>query len=293
MERMAPAHPEQSQEEREKQYVKKSIDALGIDFHIEEYPELWLALTETGVHFEDALCMAREINVLWNKLKLTGITREKMMLCAVLHDVGKAGPNLSSVPLRKAVRHLFVPPAKPFNPFREEGGQRKEKSVHDFMLETDIQNAPEITRVLGSELGIDVDTKLILDFWRDHADWTYALLQKNRKPPIDDELVTIASMHHVLEGRNPANIPLDDVHPGSGILEMMDKYQALALIDKYQAFRWRNKFNHEKAIMAVRGLVERNRTLNPTARNEYNRIIDILEASGEALTTTLTARSAA
>lgn len=101
------------------------------------------------------------------------------------------------------------------------------------------------------------------------------------------DLAIIASTHHVLEGYNPAALPLDDIHPGSKTLELMDKYQALAMVDKYQAFRRRSGFDHDAAIRSLREMVQKNERLNATSKKEYDRIIDTLDASKEELAQTL------
>jgi len=278
---------EASEAHLQRRRVKESVDRLNIGFRVERHPELWSALAETGEHFDDAVCMAREIDAVWDKLELKGISREKMMLCALLHDVGKAGPEKRSTELHRAIKQLFAPPRKPFNPFRQQNGRTVPKTIRDFMEETEMRGAFEVEAVLEKELKIKSDAKPIIDFWRDHADWTYDLLSHHREGEVDDDVVTIASTHHVLEGRNPAHVPLDDIHPGSKVLELMDKYQTLAMIDKYQAFRGRGGLDHEKAIEALRRIIEANKTLDTVAKQEYGRIIDVLASSEEELTETL------
>ena len=66
----------------------------------------------------------------------------------------------------------------------------------------------------------------------------------------------------------------------------MDKYQILAMIDKYQAFRGRGGLDHAKAIDSLRRLIENNKTLDRTVKNEYRHIIDVLASSEIELTKT-------
>lgn len=271
-------------EEAARQRVLEQVAKLGLDFRLEEHPELWERLIETGEHLEDAICMARMVGAIWPKLDIRGMTREKLMLCALLHDIGKSGPETKSPALRAAIKTLFATPKMPFNPFRTVGGKPVPKTVAEFMRETETRDPVGIRSVLAQELGVDVETKPMLEFWRDHADWTYEVLQRNRGGAIDDEVVVIAATHHILEGRNPARVPLDDIHPGSKVLELMERYGVLAVIDKYQAFRGRGGLDHAGAIAQLRKIVDGQKDLPDKSKEDYRRVIAVLESSEEELT---------
>ncbi len=267
--------------------VKRDISRFNIPFRPEEHPALWTALAETGEHFEDALSMTRMIDALWPKLDFRGISREKLMVTMLLHDVGKSGPNESSPRLRTAVKALFSPPDKPFDPFRRENAVTTPKSVQDFITETRLAHPNDISDALREELGIDPTQKSILEFWRDHIDWTYDILMHHRSGIVDEDVARIASSHHILEGRNPARIPVDQKQDERNPFAEKT-YPLLVILDKYQAFRDRGGADHTKAINAVRTIIERNKACDPGTTDEYLRILGILEASEDVLTAILT-----
>jgi HD-GYP domain-containing protein (c-di-GMP phosphodiesterase class II) len=266
---------EEVEEEFGHEIVRKQFSDLGIK--IEEYPEIFERLTEIDgsreSHFYDSAKMAEMIDLLWEKLELKGISREKMKLCALLHDIGKSGPEKSSPRAHEAVKKLFQ-----HKPFKDSST----KPIRVALRDENFPGREEIEKILGEELGIDVEKERMIDFWRRHVDWTYEILQAHKGGPIDDEVISVASSHHILDGKNPAGLSLETIPSDAKVLEAMDKYQILTLIDKYQAYRGRSAYSHEEAIQALEEIVAKS-SLPKVAEKEYLRFIKILAESKKEL----------
>lgn len=106
-------------------------------FKIEEYPEILDRLASLGSHFEDSIYMARMIFVLWEKFaqqfKLQDKDRSQMMICALLHDIGKSGPMHVKPELKGVISRLFATPQKRISLKTVKDGKEKSKTVSEFM----------------------------------------------------------------------------------------------------------------------------------------------------------------
>ncbi len=277
--------------ENQKMAVKKVFAELTPNFDIASHHDLWARLAEIGRHFDDAAEMARMINKIYDRLGLPEKDREKVLLAALIHDIGKSGPTQWSALDREKFDQMF-----PHAPV----AITKITTVKEFLDENKISNAHQIVDKLAWQLFNPRDEKgleearwkiyqeKILDFWRRHADWTYEILKNN--PAIDSEIVKVAASHHILEDKNPAQLPLSEIPHSAKVLEVTDKYQAfrerisrgiksgkmeihlLALIDKYQAFRRRSAMSHEQAVKILKSMVEQSE-LGKDVQKEY---IDII-----------------
>ncbi len=271
-----PRESETKRVEREsnKDFVARQFADLGIE--IEDYPEIANRLMELNErpesHFGDAVNMAEIIDLLWNKIELKTVSKEKLKLCALLHDIGKSGPAKADQETRQVIQKLFD--SKLFKDSRS-------KPIREALREEGIAGREQIEMVLEN-LGIDIDQERMIDFWRRHADWTYDVLKNNQGGAIDEEVIAIASSHHILDGKNPANLPLDKIPEGAKTIEVIDGYQTLTLVDKYQAYRGRSAYSHEEAIEAILTMIQ-NSNLGSEVKNNYLRIVGLLADSKEVL----------
>jgi hypothetical protein len=268
---------------------------LGVDIK-NDYPQIYERLLELNggkeSHFHDAVKMAEIIDRLWDKLELENIhkdgeekiTKEKMKLCALLHDVGKSGPRDARIEERRIIQLLFAQKT-----FKDSRG----KSIRDALKAEGIEEREDMQKLLKEAgmslegvlmtLGMDLDKNKMIDFWQKHVDWTYDILKANQGGVIDERTIDIASSHHILDGKNPANLPLEKISDDVKTIELIDKYQILTLIDKYQAYRGRSAYSHEEAIVALKDNV--NKSILPAeAKKDYLRFIEkTLEKSEEEL----------
>ncbi len=276
-------HPEHDwlQEQAEKTVTDK-VNALEIGLDLGQHPEIRRRLAELGAHFEDSLAMARIIRSVYGELKneldLKDEGPERLMRAAALHDIGKSGPPGPEDEFNYAVRRLFVPPGRPFNPFAE----GRAKSVAEF---ADEQDLPDRERVFAAlrEAGIDPEKAPMVDFWRRHAEWTYKILKDDRGPGLDEDLVKIAASHHLLERQNPAGLDLQHVPAEAQVLEVLEGTELLVAVDKYQAYRSRGGLGHEAALDRLNADISSRTDMPDQLRNNFIKVIGVLARSKDVL----------
>ena len=272
-----------NQETIKKSEVKKPFEDLGLDLE-KEYPKIAERLNELheqkDSHFQDALEMAKIIDKLWDKLEIQDVSKEKMILAALLHDIGKSGPANASKQERKIIQTIF---SKDLSLKKELEKPMKELSLRELVENTEheIENE-EIEKYLKNDLQLPIESWKAIDFWQLHASWTYDILKKNSDGKIDEELINIASSHHILDGINPAGLNEDEITHGSRTLEMIDKYYSLVLIDKYQAFRERSHKTHQEAIELLIEMVEKS-AHGEESRKHYINLIEKMADSKDIL----------
>lgn len=278
-----PEHPEHGWLKKEAEAaVAEKIADLDIGLDLEKHPLLRSRLAELGSHFEDSVDMARIIRTVYGELKdRLGLKEEsptRIMRAAVLHDIGKSGPPGEQGDLHFAVRKLFIPPRRSFNPFID----GRAKTISEFMDEQNIADREKVLTGLVAA-GIVPETTAMIDFWRRHADWTYGILKEESGSDVDAELVKIAATHHLLENQNPAGLEVNDVPAEAQVLEILEQAQLLAAVDKYQAFRARGGFEHESALAQMRKIVDGRNDLPQKLRDRFLAAIDVLNDSKEDL----------
>lgn len=288
-----PAHPEYGDlRSRGERLVSERVGELDIGLDLDVHPKLRARLAELGSHFDDSVQMAEMIRSLFVDLKteldLPDADPKRMMRAAVLHDIGKSGPEVGSDRLRFAVRRLFVTPPRRFSPNAEDG---QPKTIRDFMVEFDFGESEqeEIGRALN-EVGIGADSESILDFWRRHVDWTYEILQSNQGEGIDQSVVAITSTHHLLEGKNPAKVDLGRMPVEATVIETLELAQFLSVVDKYQAFRVRSGMGHEATMSVLNKIVDQHMELPEPLRTGFHKVLDVFSRNGEALESLLAGR---
>ena len=276
-------HPEHEWLKKEaEQAVVEKVAELNVGLDIEKHPELRSRLAEIGSHFQDSVDMARIIRTVYGELKARlGLREEgpeRMMRAALLHDIGKSGPPGEEDDMRFAVRKLFIPPNRAFNPFVD----GRAKTIGEFMDEQDVADRPKVEAALAAA-GIAPESTPMIDFWRRHADWTYGILRTEPGDDVDAELVKIAATHHLLEDQNPAGLEVADVPAESQVLEILEQAQLLSAVDKYQAFRARGGFAHESALAQMKKIVDGRKDLPEKLRERFLAAIQVLDESKEDL----------
>ena len=264
-------------EKEANQVVRNEFLKIGVA--IEKYPQIFERLVEINNnregHFYDAIKMAEIVDLIWENLDLKGISKEKMKLCILVHDIGKSGPLNISENGKKIIKKLFQ-----HRPFKDS----RDKPISLALAEENIEGRDEINKFLSEELKIDTNQEKMIDFWRRHVDWSYEILKNNRSDLIDEEVILIVAAHHLLDGKDPAQILAkgQEVSLNAQFLEIIDKYQILTLIDKYQAYRGRSNYSHEEAILYLKDLVEKSNFSEKT-KQEYLKFVDILDKSRDKL----------
>jgi hypothetical protein len=276
-------HPEHDllKKEAEAAVVEK-VAALDIGLDLEKHPELLSRLAEIGSHFQDSVDMARIIRAVYGELKdelgLKENDPSRMMRAALLHDVGKSGPPGDRGDFHFAVRRLFVPPLRPFNPFID----GRAKTVSEFMAEQDVADVAKVSAAL-EVAGIAPEKTSMIDFWRRHAEWTYGILKEEPGVDVDADLVKVAATHHLLEHQNPAGLEISDIPAEAQVLEVLEQTQLLAAVDKYQAFRARGGMRHEDATAQLAKIVDSRPDLPRPLRDKFKAVIGILDRNKKVL----------
>lgn len=238
--------------------------------------------SEEGSHFYDAIEMAKMIDKNWDYLGLPTVDKKQMVLCALLHDVGKAGPEQASEEARQLCVWLFHKQNNIPNELKEVKERQgvkavddREVKVMDLIHGSDYPDPDKARELLTSQGGLNIanlDNVSMIDFWRMHVDWTYDILSKHISKEVNEIVVLITASHHLLEGKNPAGIAEDEVLLESQWLEIAESYQVLTLVDKYQAFRQRSAFSHERAIEVLLTMVNGS-NLGDSLKEKYSNII--------------------
>ncbi|MFA5127996.1 MAG: HD domain-containing protein [Patescibacteria group bacterium] len=257
--------------------VKKVFSELKLNFDIEKYPDLLERLVDTGEHFQDAVEMARMIDAIWDKLEVDDADRETLLTATLFHDIGKSGSLkiFNDSKMREVFIKLF--PRENVN-IKTHDDLVKSRSINfeDLARNAGFENSDRLIEVLSSEqTPLTKDTPAIV-FWRYHADWTYEIL---KDAGIDEQIVRIASSHHILVGKNPAHLSEEEIGKGAKTLELTDKYHAhghrvLEMVDKLQATMERGaQKTHEEIIAFLYKIID-DSTVSDNLKNDYREIIE-------------------
>ncbi|MBN1585393.1 hypothetical protein JW899_03435 [Candidatus Uhrbacteria bacterium] len=276
--------PSETEKEAAKERVLAEIAELDIGLNLEKHPEILDRLAEIGHHFRDGLDMARVIQTLYGQFReslgLRDASPKRLMRTAVLHDIGKSGPAGEKTDFHQAVRCLFREPTRPFNPF----SQGKPTTVTAFIESQEMPESESIRETLRRN-GIDPDRESAIEFWRRHVGWSYDILKNERwdGEAVDDDMITIAGSHHILEGKNPAELNIGNEPQGEDDLELIEMTGLLAAVDKYQAFRHRANLDHAETMRRLRGMFESHPELPDMTKEKFKVVLDILDRSGPEL----------
>lgn len=272
--------------EKEKKFISEKIETIfshiGVDIkkHQEIYSRLIEMHLEKNSHFSDAVEMMYMVEEFWQEEDDRDIKKEKLMLCALLHDVGKDGPCNASPKSRETIRKLFQKDLEFVYKLDGLPDKFRDQRIADVVM-TVYPDEYEGRIESLQEIGVDVDGKM-RDFFGLHVYWTWDILENNMANEIDHEVAMMAASHHMLEGANPAGIKEEEILSGSIALEMIDKYQALTLIDKYQAFRVRSGLSHEDAISRLEKIIDDSK-LSDDQRMRYKNFLNKISEAKDSL----------
>lgn len=244
------------------------IDLEGIDSSV--LVRLIEIHSEENSHFYDAIEMAKMLDKNWEHLGLENIDKKKMLVCALLHDVGKSGPEQASIEARQLCLWLF---------HKQHHVQTeidvRELKVMDFINTSDYPDPKRARELLTAKDGLNIanlDNLTMIDFWRMHVDWTYDILSQHLSKEVDEKIVVVTASHHLLDGKNPAHLEDDKLPTESRWLEMTEQYQVLTLVDKYQALRHRSAMSHEEAVAFLLQMIDASKIEN-TLKTSYKAIV--------------------
>ena len=270
-------------------------------------------------HFQDA----KEIAEIIDNVVPEGFSQEdldKLRVACLLHDIGKAGPaeilddeisQEDQLEMIEAFAILFNVDPHPQD--------------YDGRSFQDVPFTEVLVKELGSEEGSRVSTLILKatalqkkksaetmvkssssmgHVWAAHVYWTFDVLKMHN---IDKRIVEIASSHHLLDGRNPARVNLENTDSSIASLEVVDKYQAYLvrgrsakpeteedkpvlesvvageLADKYQAYIVRGFRTHEDTVKILREIVRTKLEKMPKTLEVYLRCIDSIEKNKDLL----------
>lgn len=272
--------PDSASEMRERELeVIRKVDELEIGLDLRKHPELARRLVEIGAHFEDSLEIAKVIRKVYGQVReaigLEEETPEHLMRGAVLHDIGKSGPAGKEGEFNHAVQRLFVPSARPFLPY-EHG---RAHAIAEYVASQELPDGAEIIAALRSA-GYDPDAMPMINFWRQHAQWTYDILETQADVDVDARVIEAAASHHLCEHRDPAAL-----HPETAreLPESLKMAGVIEIVDKYQANRDRWGRNHEDAVAWVEKALANQPDLPPAVIQNFRAVLDVLRAHPDLL----------
>lgn len=265
---------EQTEDIEAQEFVKENFASLGIEVGKDRTLFTRLVELQKIGHFEDAVEMSKIIDFLPVK------NRDRLKLCALLHDVGKTGP-LDATPEEQQIFSIIFHHKN----FQDCHQLASIKEVLDKELEAGMstEKIKKIEKYLISSLGMDIEKRLMIDLWHDHTDYTYEILKNAKLPQIDETIVKIAVSHHIPDGRNPAQLPLDRLYANLQISEIIGQYQLLTLIDKYQAYRRRNGYSHPEAIKALKQTIKAKKEIPENIKDQYLELVEPFNQAREEL----------
>ncbi|MFA5413807.1 MAG: hypothetical protein WC348_04735 [Patescibacteria group bacterium] len=268
--------------ERE-QFITEQFERANFD--IRQYPELFerfkrLHNPPESKHFEDAAQIADIIETIWDELDAElpfKLEKERMILAALLHDVGKSGPKEAGADEQKLIVALFDP--SHYEKITADGKNVAGETILHALRDSDLAGSTQqkIAKYLN-RLGIDIVNETMLSFWRRHADWTFDVLKIYKEDKIDEKLAIMAASHHILEGKNPAGLNPEDVPHEAQTIEMVETYEILTMVDQFQAYIKRSGKSHKEAVEEVRSKINRQK-FSDKVKKEYLVILAIIEKS--------------
>lgn len=283
-----------------------------VNFDIEKCPELFERIVELAnmpnSHFDDAVKMADIVDLMWDDLQKDGkitLSKEQMMLACLFHDIGKSGPPDATPSQRFLIEIIYNPVYFKTNSakFKKSGkfndktdAERQslirnlsiqqiieieklpnEQAIFDYLQTLEI-HSPEYDMKSGKLVAtniedLDIANHSMLQLWREHDVWTYLLLNKYQDI-IPEDVINVASSHHLLEDRDPAKL-INDIPEGAFALEVFDKYIMITLFDKYQAFIDRSGKDHLGAIKEIERIITQSKK-SPELKARFNYYVDKL-----------------
>lgn len=276
------------------QFIAEQFERANLD--IRAYPDLFDRFrrlhSPESKHFEDAAQMAEIIDAIWPELEAElpfKLDKEKLLQTTLLHDVGKSGPEEATPEEQELVVALFNPDH--YRKIAESGARVDQMTVIDAFRGSDFDLAVQLQMANAlKKWGIDFETEKMIDLWRRHADWTFDILSPIKDQKITRELATAAASHHILDGKNPAGLNSEEIPDEAKTLEIVESYEVITMVDKFQAFVKRSGLGHKEAITVLRGMIDR-QSFPEKVKDDYRKILTIIDRSGEKLQAVLKLRS--
>ncbi len=275
-----------AESEAREQFIADRFLRAGLD--IRSYPDLFDRFNRLhgpeSRHFEDAAQMAEIIDAIWPELEAElpfKLDKEKLLQATLLHDVGKSGPNEASPEEQELVISLFNP--NHYSKIKESGRRIEQMTVIDVLKESDLDLSLQV-RIANylKQLDINFETEKMIDLWRRHADWTFDVLSQVNDERITKELIAAAASHHILDGKNPAQLNPENIPGEAKTLEIAESYEILTVVDKFQAFVARSGLSHVESVVVLRKIVDQQK-LPDKVKSDYRAIIGVIERSGDKL----------
>lgn len=276
------------------QFIAEQFSRANLD--IRTYPELFARFKRLhgpeSRHFEDAAQMAEIIDAIWPELESElpfKLDKEKLLQTTLLHDIGKSGPEEAASEEQELVVALFNPAH--YRKILESGAGIERLTVIDALRgsDFDLSTQLKIANAL-KQWGIDFETEKMIDLWRRHADWTFDVLAPIQDEKITRELAIAAASHHILDGKNPAGLNPEEIPNEAKTLEIAESYEVITMVDKFQAFVKRSGLGHKEAVAVLRVIIDR-QSLPDKVKDDYRKILTVIDRSGEKLQTVLKSRS--
>lgn len=275
------------------QFIADRFLRAGLD--IRSYPDLFDRFKRLhgpeSRHFEDAAQMAEIIDAIWPELEAElpfKLNKEKLLQATLLHDVGKSGPKEASSEEQELVISLFNP--NHYSKIKESGRRIEQMTVIDVLKESDLDLSLQVRMAnYLKQLDINFETEKMIDLWRRHADWTFDVLSQVNDERITKELIAAAASHHILDGKNPAQLNPENIPGEAKTLEIAESYEILTVVDKFQAFVARSGLSHVESVVVLRKIVDQQK-LPDKVKSDYRAIIGVIERSGDKLKNILRGR---
>jgi len=271
-----------------------------VGFDLPTYPELFDRVVELAEmensHFDDAVVMSAMVGCIfkdlvkkksWKKDPNFRFNLEEIKLATLFHDIGKSGPSHFGKEDRLLIQQFFNNRLFETPELKKLPYPIRNMKLVDAIKQVNFKNKERLVELLLS-LGIKLEEETLIQFWRRHDDWTYDVLSKtNKEQPasIPTKVIDIASSHHILEGKNPAKIDLNNIPTAAKALESVDKYQiiVLTLVDKYEAFLKRSDQTHKQAISSLVKMVKENSFINDEQKKEYLEVIKMINKNKQSI----------
>ncbi len=184
------------------------------------------------------------------ELMLTEKQKGEGRMAAILHDIGKTGPDSATLDESKSIVKIFAKES-----FKDPNLSLEDMVSNNFSKE----EAEEVTSHLKMmKINLQVTMR---EFWDMHAQWTHDILEKFPKNLTKSTRI-IAGSHHFNKGINPYNLSESDVPFQSETIGLMEEYinaiggRILMAMDQYEARRRRGDSDHKTAIEWVRENME-------------------------------------
>ncbi len=205
--------------------------------------------------------------------------KRTVIVGSLFTDIGKSGPKSATIEQSKLMASIFnaenLPPETVNGP------------IEDF-VDSYFGEDADAAKAQLAKLGLDIKELKMRDLYNLHTLWTLELTVDSGIP---EEAVAAAASHHRLRGDNPGSILNEDdtfAHE-FGTNSKFDRAEKLiAALDMYDAFTRRSGLNHEEAMSALAGWLQKTAGGKYADDPELKEILHDLDSSMAATATAST-----